>query len=615
MTFKTCLSVLTAAAVTALFASTSLAVDPNLGAGATNPYGVAPFNTNGASLPGVYDRYGNLINGVPVDGVQSLSIPTRIGLPDYAVNGTIPVSPINSTISTDPRLNPGISPGLIPGTPSQPNQPRWKLGVYSKDTDTGVRVIQVVQNSAAARAGLEANDIIISVGGYQVGYVNGQLYDCATEFERSANNDGWVSMLVQDSRTGRLRNLPVQLEARFSRLTGSIVLNGGGQLPVGSYAVVELQEILRPGVPPNVLNTCRIDNPTGYQIPFELKFDPQQVDTRRTYVVTGRVMAANQTIYAPRNTVQVLAPNTPQQVNLAFDRVGSGVIGPYAQDAQLAQILALYQQYLNRQPTYAERSVWEQDLARGTSLNDVKAYIFGRTSSSMNVAAMNASTSTAARDQPRPAGPSGRTRLLDGCLQPAQRHPHAGGTGLPERHRRPDPGSRQLIRQGIRRIDQARGDNPRAYFFGISPSWGGRHESRQTLRSHARSGIARDSPAARQPNGPTGCSVEWTRRPRSRLPPPSGAVETPSGPRKSHLHCRSRQTCGRCTRVRCRQTRDSIRNQTGQIHDAGAPPRTGCRRIANHGPTVVARRPSLKPSNLTQPWVGSASYRTWSAIE
>jgi hypothetical protein len=142
--------------------------------------------------------------------------------------------------------------------------------------------------------------------------------------------------------------------------------------------VVELQEILRPGMPPVILNQCRIDNPSSYQIPFEVKFDPQQVDTRRTYVLTGRIMAANQTIYAPRNTVQVLAPNTPQQVALAFDRVGgTGMIGPYAQDAQLAQILTLYQQYLNRQPSMQEQMVWEANLARGTSLVDVKAEIFG----------------------------------------------------------------------------------------------------------------------------------------------------------------------------------------------------------------------------------------------
>jgi len=370
MTLKTCWSMLAAAAVSMLMASPAAAVDPNLGTGISNPYGVAPYS--GTAAPIAYDRYGNIISGTPTDGVQSLSFPTRIAMPDYTVNGNVPVAPI-STIGQDLRLNPLINP-----TPTPNQQPRWKLGVYSKDTDTGVRIIQVVNGSAANRAGLEANDTIISVGGYQVGYVNGQLYDCATEFERSANDQGWVSMLVMDSRTSRLRNLPVQLESRYSRLQGSIQLNGYSQLPPGSYAVVELQEVLRPGMQPVTLNHCRIDNPTGYQIPFTINFDPQQVDTRRTYLLTGRVMASNQTIYAPRNTVQVLAPNTPQTVNLAFERVaGGGVYGPYAQNTQLAEILALYEQYLNRQPTYQERSVWEADLARGTSLTSVKASILG----------------------------------------------------------------------------------------------------------------------------------------------------------------------------------------------------------------------------------------------
>ncbi len=375
MILKTCWSVVAAMAVSMLFASPARAVDPNLGLGVANPYGVSQFNTGSgfsSTVPIARDRFGNIINGVPVDGLQSLTIPTGIGAPNYSINGIVPVSPI-STLGNDPRLNPSLV-----GTPQQQQPTRWKLGVYSRDTNTGVQIVQVVNGSAAHRAGLEANDVIVAVGGYQVGFVNGQLYDCATEFERSANEQGWVTMLVQDSRSSRLRNLPVQLESRFSRLTGSIVLNGGGQLPIGSYAVVELQEILRPGLPPVVLTQSRIDNPVGSQIPFVINFDPQMVDTRRTYVLTGRVMAANQTIFAPRNTVQVLAPNMPQTVQLAFDRVGNtGVIGPYAQDAQLAQILALYEQYLYRQPTFQERSVWEADLARGTSLNNVKASIFG----------------------------------------------------------------------------------------------------------------------------------------------------------------------------------------------------------------------------------------------
>ncbi len=68
--------------------------------------------------------------------------------------------------------------------PNMPSRgPRWRLGVYSQDTNVGVKILRTVANSPADRAGLEANDNIVAVAGYQVGIVNGQQYDCGNEFE------------------------------------------------------------------------------------------------------------------------------------------------------------------------------------------------------------------------------------------------------------------------------------------------------------------------------------------------------------------------------------------------------------------------------------------------
>ena len=95
MNFKTSMSMLAAAAASMLLASPAQAVDPNLGSSLSNPYGVAPYSYGTSStVPIARDRYGNIITAAPVDGVQSLSFPTRIAMPDYSVNGTVPVSPI-----------------------------------------------------------------------------------------------------------------------------------------------------------------------------------------------------------------------------------------------------------------------------------------------------------------------------------------------------------------------------------------------------------------------------------------------------------------------------------------------------------------------------------------
>jgi uncharacterized lipoprotein YbaY len=291
----------------------------------------------------------------------------RIGLQNDPFGAAVRVTPVTS---------------VTPGAPSTPEtqQPRWRLGVYSKDTDTGVRVVQIVNGSAAARAGLEAEDVIVAVNGYQVGYVNGQLYDCATEFERFANQDGWVRLLVQNNRNGKLLNMPVQLESRLARISGSIALNDRLALPNDAYVVVELQEILRPGAPPIALARRTIERPRQHPIPFEIEFDPQQVDTRRTYVVTGRVQTNRETLYAPRNVVQVLSPGQPSTVSLAFERVAlnpSGPIGPYGQDVRLEQVVEMFREYLERDPSRQEMTTWQSNLQRGAGLADVRSDILG----------------------------------------------------------------------------------------------------------------------------------------------------------------------------------------------------------------------------------------------
>ncbi len=67
-----------------------------------------------------------------------------------------------------------------------PNQD-WRLGVQVDNLDTGVFIRQVAPNSAAARANLEVNDVIVAVAGQQVGYVDGRPIDVGTEIKRRAD--------------------------------------------------------------------------------------------------------------------------------------------------------------------------------------------------------------------------------------------------------------------------------------------------------------------------------------------------------------------------------------------------------------------------------------------
>lgn len=114
-----------------------------------------------------------------------------------------------------PELNEG-APRLQfdPGRRDPRFRQGWRLGVYAVNTDTGVRITQIVPRTPAERSGLERDDVIVTVNGYQIGHVAGGFYPLGEELQRRANSQGEVTLLVQDRRSGRLLNVPVRLERR-----------------------------------------------------------------------------------------------------------------------------------------------------------------------------------------------------------------------------------------------------------------------------------------------------------------------------------------------------------------------------------------------------------------
>lgn len=323
---------LTIAASVALVASPAWSVDPrlntNAGRSSTVPTSNDPATrlaTPGSSLT------------IPTNQVRDRLVPdpTRF---EYnptrpsTIDSLRPVNPVRPTVQLQPS-----NPQPQPQSPSnQPNQPRWKLGVYSKDTSTGVQIVQVVQNGAAQRAGLEKDDIVLSVNGFQVGYVNGTLYDCGTEFERLADKNGWVNILVFDNRTRSLTNLPVQLDSRLLRLGGTLTWRDAVSLPPRSTAVVELRERARVGAPTTVIARTTVDQLRANSIPFEIEYDPAQIDQTRTYLISAMVVSQNnQMLYqSSANSNYQLTNLTAGQnrpITVALERAG-GYDEPIAQN-------------------------------------------------------------------------------------------------------------------------------------------------------------------------------------------------------------------------------------------------------------------------------------------
>lgn len=278
--------------------------------------------------------------------------------------------------SFDPRLTRPLDPSFNPNPYGQSAPQKWRLGIYPEDTDTGVVIREVVRGSAAERAGLEVNDRIIAAHGYQLGYVNGVLYDIGQEFERQADANGWVRVLVQDNRNGRLMNLPIKLDGRSEAITGTITYRDRSALPRDAVATVELRELVRSDIRPITLAKQTITGISSVPIQYSLEYDPTQIDTRRNYQLNARIESQGRELYSIKRDVPVLGSNPSTDVQLLVESTSfpGGTSIPNRQD-QLAQITQWFRQYLGREPRAQELYVWEAHLARGGTLADAQLQI------------------------------------------------------------------------------------------------------------------------------------------------------------------------------------------------------------------------------------------------
>lgn len=222
------------------------------------------------------------------------------------------------------QLDPRANQRLLPVTPPPASGQRWKMGIEAEDLDYGTRITHVYNDTPASRAGLEVNDVIVTVNGYQVGMVQGQLFDAGEEFQRRADRRGFVSLLVWNGRDGSLVNRTVRLERNLGgipRPNRPVALNGRvtyrERIALSRSAVLEVRLVdANARVLPVVLADATFTNIGQSPIPFSLEYEQADVDPNQTYVLEAQIWDRGRMLMATRRPVPAIVRGRPQPLEV-----------------------------------------------------------------------------------------------------------------------------------------------------------------------------------------------------------------------------------------------------------------------------------------------------------
>jgi uncharacterized lipoprotein YbaY len=281
--------------------------------------------------------------------------------------------------------------------PGQRPPSNFRLGIYSRNTPTGVVVSSVTPGSIAQQSGIEPNDTILTVNGYQVGIVNGRTYDISEELARRIDGQGRATLLIQNRRNGQLLNIPVQFfGGGGGGFSGGSSGGGGGFGPgVGQILIGTANTGNRNLVTPGMVLSVRLID-VSYpqwqnvaiaetQVPytgrwpmaFQLNLNPNSIRPDHRYAVDAAIT---------QQGYPVLETPSSQPVNLdsGNGRVSLTLIPSRNQNTNpglpnsgkpIDQVAAWYQQLLGRNLNEREQAVWQRELGKGKSLDDILATI------------------------------------------------------------------------------------------------------------------------------------------------------------------------------------------------------------------------------------------------
>ncbi len=264
-----------------------------------------------------------------------------------------------------------------------------QLGVRVSNREFGVEVVQVIPGSPASQVGLERADVIITVGGYQVGYVNGRLYDVGEECNRRVDANGMVRLVIRNARTGFLANVDVNLGAPIppgpippgpfpppnpgwgqGLISGTIECSTAVQLPAGSALHIRLLEEGFAGTPATPVAQTTHPNIPGFPAKYHLNFRPANISPKRRYYLDARVLQGGQVLCQTNQPYWYTGGARPQ-----MNMVVTPVAPPPPDQGPVALITQWYRIYLGREPDQLGLQGQLAALQQGQTVGDIQAAI------------------------------------------------------------------------------------------------------------------------------------------------------------------------------------------------------------------------------------------------
>jgi uncharacterized lipoprotein YbaY len=279
------------------------------------------------------------------------------------------------------------------GIPDQMETRRYRpgggvqMGVRVRNLDTGVELTQVFPGSPAARAGLLPGDRIVSIGGYQVGYVGNSLYDLADEVGRRVGPDGNVRALTLQQRTGQLVNVEVPVGPGNaplppggggtpvppvpgwgqSVLTGTIQPDTPVRVPPGCTISVRLIQEGINGAPDVVVTEATQPNFPGFPANYTLTYNRSQIIPGLRYFAEARLLLGPQVLCATNQRFWVFGSTGVTRLDLTVTPTAANP------NQNAVEIIAnWYRQYLGREADPAGLNAHVLALQSGRPLREVQ---------------------------------------------------------------------------------------------------------------------------------------------------------------------------------------------------------------------------------------------------